>query len=189
MARPESLTVPNLLTLLRLVLVPVFLVLLWMGKPSWALACFAGAAITDGLDGLLARVLDQRSPLGALMDPVADKVLLFAALTALVLSNHLPAWLWTGVVMRDLFLTGVAWTVRRRHLRIDVTPSRVGKYATFSLSLLIVLVLLNEVAPGAAGLHAYTRVFTLLAGLAVVLSAVQYVGRFGRLLWNPPPPA
>jgi cardiolipin synthase len=187
-SRPEYVTIPNALTLLRLASVPVFLVFMALGNAEAALICFVGAAITDALDGLLARVLHQQSRVGAVLDPVADKLLVFAALSALVFSRQLPWWLWTGVVLRDVFLAAVAWTVRRRRIEVDVKPTRVGKYATFSLSLLVVLVLVRGVLPNSEQLHLYARELTLVAGLAVLISAVQYVGRFGRILIHPPAP-
>src|SRR3954471_2323984 len=96
------LTLPNALTLLRIILAPVFLVLYVRGDTLRALAAFAAAAATDGLDGLVARVLDQRSHLGAVLDPIADKFLAACALFALAGRGQLPMWLPVFVLSRDL---------------------------------------------------------------------------------------
>jgi cardiolipin synthase len=127
-------------------------------------------------------MLHQQSWLGALLDPLADKVLMFSALSALVLAQRLPLWLWLGILIRDLFLTVVAAAVRYRQIHLDATPSRVGKYATFSLSLLVTLVLIEATLPPSVALHLYVRLLTVVSGLAVAISAVQYFSRFGRLL-------
>src|SRR5262249_5506825 len=85
--------VPNFLTGLRLAAVPVFVVLLLEGMPGAALAVFVGAMITDWLDGIAARVLKQFTPLGAILDPIADKLLGVSALVLLCLTGRLPIWM------------------------------------------------------------------------------------------------
>src|ERR1700750_1650434 len=88
------LTVPNLLSVLRLLGVPVFLwLLLGPHADGWALAVLAGSGFTDWADGVLARRLDQHSELGALLDPLADRLYIFATLVGLVLRHILPLWL------------------------------------------------------------------------------------------------
>jgi cardiolipin synthase len=181
-ARPDWLTVPNLLTLSRLALVPVFLILQLRGYPGLALACFGLAGVTDWFDGFLARVLHQESKLGALLDPVADKALVVAALAGLVAQGRVPFWILGLVLLRDGYMMLLAGSVRWRHLRVTVHPSRVGKYAAASLTLLVLLSLIRGATGENAKLHAYTQVLGVLAGLALVVSGVQYVFRFGHLL-------
>lgn len=189
MARPQWLTVPNAITLVRLGLVPVFVVLHALGEPRWAAVCFAVASLSDGLDGLLARLLDQRSKLGALLDPIADKVLVFAALCTLIAERRLPIWLLGFVVFRDGWMIFGAWIVRRKNLEIPTAPSRIGKYATFTLTTLVVLSLLDQIAT-LPWLHAYVMAIGFVAGLCVVVSTLQYFSRFGYLFFAPPrPPA
>ncbi len=172
--------VPNGITLVRFLLVPVFVALYFTARYDLALICFAVASLSDGLDGLLARVLDQRSRLGALLDPMADKLLVFAALVALTAEERLPLWLLGLVVARDLYMAAVALAVRSRHLRLEVTPTRVGKYATFTLLLLVVICLVCDshlVEPGR--LAPYVPPVGFVAALAVVVSALQYLRKFG----------
>jgi cardiolipin synthase len=184
-ARPDWLTAPNVVTLFRLALVPVFLAFHLIGHADWALACCSVAALSDVLDGLLARVLNQRSKLGAMLDPIADKALVFAALSSLVLEQRIPPWLWGLVVLRDAGLIVGALMVRHRRLDVPVQPTRIGKYATFTLTLLVVLALTDQILSSAL-LHAYTQVVGIIAGLCVVISALQYLDRFVTLFSSRP---
>ena len=184
--RSVWLTVPNLLTLLRLGLVPVFAVLHLTGRPGWALLCFLLAALSDWLDGLAARILDQRTQLGAFLDPLADKVLLGVALLLLVLERVAPLWLLLLVLVRDLAeALGVA-VVRRKRLELPAAPSRVGKYAAFALTCLVVLGLLDETFSDSPNIHAWFQVAGYFTGLCVAISTIQYFVRWGYL-WVAPP--
>jgi cardiolipin synthase len=166
-------------------LVPVFVALDLERRPQAALAVFVFAASTDILDGLLARMLDQRSKLGAILDPVADKVLGFCALALLVWQQLLPGWLLALVLARDgLMLLGAA-VVRRKHLEVPKAPSRIGKYATFGLTCLVVLALVEQWPDAPASVHGYKAVMGLLAAGCVAISTVQYYVRFGYLFFAP----
>jgi cardiolipin synthase len=129
------LTAANQLTLLRLLLVPVFVLCMLYSRPGWALVTFAVAGATDAFDGLLARRLGQPTTLGAWLDPMADKLLLAAMFVMLTLpgmgfENRLPLWLTVLVLSRDiaivLTVAIVNLAVRRRTFR----PSLLGKAAT-----------------------------------------------------------
>lgn len=170
-------TAPNVVTLFRMVLVPAFAALELSGSSGWALGCFAVAGFSDVLDGLLARVLNQRTWLGSVLDPLADKLLSFVAVAALTLQGRLPIWLILLIGFRDAsFLTG-ALIAKRKSAPLPTTPTRIGKYATFGLVCLIVLALLDETLRSSV-LHAYTQVVGVLAGLCIVISTVQYFVRF-----------
>lgn len=190
MARPAWLTIPNIITLFRLALVPVFVALHLTGAPLWALGCFAVAAVSDGIDGLLARLLHQQSKLGGILDPIADKVLILGALSTLVIERRLPIWLLALILLRDGWMFYGALVVRRKNLEIPTAPSRIGKYATFAMTVLVVLSLVDQ-AVNSDTLHAYTAVVAFIAGLCVVVSTLQYVARYGYLFFTParsPPP-
>lgn len=180
-----ALNIPNAISFLRLLLVPVFLWLRFNGEPEWALGVFIVASASDLLDGFLARVLDQRSKLGGIIDPVADKLLVFSALVSLVWTATLPWWLLAVILIRDVPLGIGAWVVKRKNLEIPTTPSRVGKYATFAMVAVIVLALGAEspLAPPAA--VGYTVSAAIVAGLCVALSTLQYWARFGYLFFAP----
>jgi cardiolipin synthase (CMP-forming) len=97
-------TVPNLLSLLRLALVPVFLVLILSGRNFEAIIVLAVASITDYLDGYFARKLKQETRLGQLLDPAADRLYIFATLIGLAIVGYIPLWLTIVVIARDVIL-------------------------------------------------------------------------------------
>ena len=131
-----TLTLANQLTLARLLLVPALVILVIYGYNGWALITFIAAGITDGLDGLAARRAGQRTSLGALLDPMADKLLLastFIVLTlpGLDLTNRLPIWLTVLVISRDIVIVITVAAVNLAFERFTFKPSSLGKLATF----------------------------------------------------------
>ena len=97
-------TIPNLLSFLRLLLVPVFLVLIILGHDGWALIVLIFSSISDFFDGVIARRFNQQSRLGQLLDPAADRLFIFAALIGLCIRGILPWWLVAIIVGRDVML-------------------------------------------------------------------------------------
>ncbi|OFX25339.1 MAG: CDP-alcohol phosphatidyltransferase [Anaeromyxobacter sp. RBG_16_69_14] len=172
---PRIVTLPNALTLSRFVLAPVFLVLYSRGDTVRALAAFAAAAATDVLDGLAARVLSQYSRLGAFLDPIADKFLAACALFALWERGRLPLWLPLFVISRDLAQLAGAAVLRSIHRRIPVAPTRIGKYATFSLAATVVVSLAWELLdwPGAA-VAPLVAALGLITAECIAISFIQY---------------
>jgi cardiolipin synthase (CMP-forming) len=167
-------TVPNFLTLLRIGLAPIFLALYVSGDTSRALWTFAVAAATDLLDGLAARLLDQKSRLGAFLDPVADKVLEACGLLALAGRGQIPWWLPILVLSRDgaQFL-GAAW-LRGARRRIPIAPTRIGKYATFCLAATVLTALAGEFAGSPGRVAPFVAALGLLATECVMVSWLQY---------------
>ncbi len=179
------LTLPNLLTALRLVLAPVFLWLYATGDVHHALPIFAVAAGTDLLDGLAARVLRQHSRLGEILDPIADKLLAFCALLALAWAGRVPLWLPALVVGRDVVLLAGAAVLHALGVaqRLRIIPTRAGKYATFALTALVVGQLLCDVEPSLLErLSPWLAAVGLLLAFCVLLSLLQYAGVFARAL-------
>jgi cardiolipin synthase (CMP-forming) len=181
----DAWTVPNLLSYLRLIAVPLFVSLHLGGRPGWALVVFLAAALTDSLDGFLARLLDQRTKLGAFLDPLADKVLAGAALIMLFVENEAPLWMVLLVAFRDGSMALGAVVVKRKGLELPTAPSRVGKYATFALTCFIVLGLFDETFSDSPLLHAWLLVAGYFTGLCVAVSTAQYFLRWGHL-WVAP---
>ncbi|MFN0061244.1 MAG: CDP-alcohol phosphatidyltransferase family protein [Myxococcaceae bacterium] len=176
------LTVPNALTLLRLAAIPVFLVLMLTERPQAALLCFVLAAATDGLDGFLARLLKQQTEVGALLDPLADKLLAFVALTVLSWQGNVALWLWWLLAIRETGLfVGAVWA-KRRAPHHALPPTRVGKYAMLTLSLLVATALVERALVHAPRLHGYVQALTVIAAVAVAVSLVQYLARLPALL-------
>jgi cardiolipin synthase len=181
----DAWTVPNVLSYLRLLAVPVFVALHLGGRPGWALALFLAAALTDSLDGFLARLLDQQTKLGAFLDPLADKLLMGAALIMLFFEDEAPLWMVLLVAFRDGAMALGALVVRRKGLEVPAAPSRVGKYAMFALTCYIVLGLLDETFTHSPLLHAWLLVAGYFTGLCVAISTTQYFLRWGHL-WVAP---
>jgi cardiolipin synthase len=137
----------NQLTLLRMLLIPVWVILTLYGEFGWSLAVFALAGLTDLLDGVAARAAGQKSELGAWLDPVADKLLLVTTFIVLTLpdiglTNRVPLWLTVLVIFRDL---GIVVTVAIVNLAVGprtFRPSPLGKAATaiFIVSCIVVMV-------------------------------------------------
>jgi cardiolipin synthase len=188
-ARP-GLTLPNLLTAARLVLAPIFLALYVQGETVRALAAFAAAAATDVLDGLVARALDQRSRLGAYLDPIADKFLAACALFALAARGQLPWWLPVVVIGRDVAQLAGAACLRALGRSVPVAPTRIGKWATFFLAVTVVAALAGEFGDweptAVAGVVA---ALALLATECLAVSFVQYFLFFVRAILHRGPGA
>ena len=166
-------TVPNQLTFLRLGFLPFFIISIYYGYYQWALAVLIVAALTDGLDGLLARWLNQKTPLGAYLDPIADKLLLSSSFFMLALNGKIAWWLAILVLGRDvLILTAVAVILLVAGYR-PLPPSIYGKLTTTVQILLVFLVVLVAVV-GASWLEFLQDVFVYLVAGFTVLSGLHY---------------
>ena len=186
-----NLTVANQLTILRIVLVPVFVLLVVYGQLGWALVAFLVAGITDALDGLIARRAGQRTQLGAWLDPLADKLLLVTTFVVLTLPgiplvNHLPIWLTVFVISRDVVIVGVVAIVNLALGPRTFTPSSWGKLATATYVVTSVVVMyFNYRREEAAVIDVF-----IWASLGItVVSAVDYFIKLHRLINEPAPPA
>lgn len=144
-AQPSSRvwTVPNALSLLRLVGVPVFVWLLLSHRDGIGLVVLVVAGLTDYLDGKIARRFDMESRLGAILDPMADRLYIAATVVCLAIRGILPLWVVIVLVARELFILAMAPTVRRH--RLPLPPVHfIGKAATFNLLYAFPLLLLAE---------------------------------------------
>jgi cardiolipin synthase len=138
------LTIPNLLSFARLLGVPVFLwLLLGPHADGWALAVLMLSGFSDWADGVLARKLNQMSPLGALLDPLADRLYILATLFGLVLRSVIPWWLAAVLIGRDLVLLLTVPALRRRGLTA-LPVHYLGKAATFNLLYAFPLLLIGS---------------------------------------------
>lgn len=180
-------TVPNVLSLFRLAMVPAFLILYMRHAYAAAVLAFAIAAVTDLFDGLLARLLEQRSRLGAILDPLADKALGLAAILAMTLNHRLPLWFLAITLFRDAVVVLIAAVARARHVRLKPRPSRIGKSATFFVNAAVILALIHQIAY-APWLTPVVVALILIAGESVLAAALQYLVRFGPVLWGRPVP-
>ena len=169
-------TVPNILSMLRLAGVPLFVYLL-LGPQAdgWAIAILMVAGVTDWADGKLARILNQRSRLGALLDPAADRLYILATLVAFVLRDVVPIWVVAILLGRDV-LVGLSLLLLRRHGYQALQVNYVGKAATFNLLYAFPLLLLAVGSSGVADFVApVAYAFTAWGGVLYLISGMAYV--------------
>ncbi|WP_391486558.1 CDP-alcohol phosphatidyltransferase family protein, partial [Amycolatopsis bartoniae] len=172
----EAFNVPNMLSLLRLAGVPVFLwLLLGPREDGWALALLVFSALTDWLDGKLARWLDQMSRLGQLLDPAADRLYIGATLVAFLVRGIVPWWLVVPLVVREL-VVGVCILLLRRNGFLPPDVTYTGKAATFVLMYAFPFLLLTQ---GGSNVAAVARpiayAFTAWGCVLYVWSGALYV--------------
>lgn len=141
------LTVPNQLTFLRLAFIPFFIIAIKYGHYELALGILIAAAGSDGLDGLLARGLNQKTPLGAYLDPIADKLLLSSSYFVLALKTKIPWWLAILVLSRDVLILAACAVILLTIGYRPFPPSIFGKATTFFEVLLVVVALVGASWP------------------------------------------
>jgi cardiolipin synthase len=168
----------NCLTVLRILLIPVFVSLLVYRRPALALLVFALAAVTDLLDGYVARRRGSQSRLGAFLDPMADKLLLTASFVTLTYLKTLPFWITAVVLTRDVILVMGALLIHMVGGRIHPRPTWAGKAATFFQILTVLTGLLARYFHWSVGLS----VFIWLAAAFTVVSGLQYLVQGMRFL-------
>ncbi|HET7787151.1 MAG TPA: CDP-alcohol phosphatidyltransferase family protein [Myxococcales bacterium] len=176
--------VPNSLTALRLLALPVFLWLFLSGRLVAALGVFVGAMVTDWLDGIAARALKQFTKIGAMMDPVADKLLGLSGLGVLTWTHRLPAWLLWLMVFREVCIFSAIGILTRTGRRYDIRPTRFGKYSTAFLTVTIIFGLVQGARE--APLGAPLIALALLSAQCIVVSWAQYLAIFIELMRRPP---
>ncbi len=181
-------TIPNLLSMLRLAGVPLFLYLLLGPRADgWAILVLAVGGFTDWLDGKLARLLDQQSRLGALLDPAVDRLYILAALIALGVRDVVPWWVVAVLIGRDLVLAATLPVLRRR----GYGPYRVsylGKSATFLLLYAFPLLLLGQGSGFFPDLARPIGIGFACWGTAIYLySGVLYLSQFVLAMRSPAP--
>ncbi len=176
-------SIPNYLTLFRILLTPVFFITLVSYTPEkeWlrflALGIFVLASVTDALDGLLARFLKQRTALGQMLDPLADKVLLLSAYVGLLFVGTLPLrpplWITITIIFRDLILLFGFFTLHFASVKMEVVPNLWGKLTTVSQMLLLCFILLEW--PLAIPLSYLTVTFTILSGIIYLTRGLKFI--------------
>jgi cardiolipin synthase len=176
--RRDWLTVPNALTFLRIALTPLFGYFWWHHWFVLAIATFAVAAASDFFDGLAARVLDQRSKLGQVLDPAADKLMVLVAFVTAAATGAVPWWLAALVIGRDVVLaTGgalFAFVFRGILGPERWRPTRIGKYATFFTVFTIGLALVHAITEWEK-LRPFVGALGIMSAACTTVSGIQYV--------------
>ncbi|MBI2216365.1 MAG: CDP-diacylglycerol--glycerol-3-phosphate 3-phosphatidyltransferase [Candidatus Rokubacteria bacterium] len=168
----------NWLTVLRILLIPVFVALLVYRRPGVALMTFTVAALTDLLDGYVARRRGIQSRLGAFLDPTADKLLLVASFATLTWLRVLPAWIMIVVVSRDAILVIGSFLIQLVGGRIHPRPTWAGKAATFFQILTVLSGLLTRYFSWRIDLSPVlwlAAFFTIVSGLQYIVHGMRYL--------------
>ncbi len=139
---------PNLLSLLRLLLVPVFLWLLLADYLVWGLVVLAAAGASDWLDGVIARKFNQITELGKVLDPAADRLYIFATLIGLTINGNIPLWLAVVIIARDVMLL-LVYPMLASHGYGPLPVHFIGKAGTFALLYALPLLLMADIWPQA----------------------------------------
>lgn len=181
-------TIPNLLTFLRMGLIPVFASLLFYGYSGWALAVFLIAGISDGVDGFVARRFKQQSELGTILDPIADKLLMTVAFIVLTMPNvlqpskHLPVpfWVTAAVIGRDVLIVTVAGAINIMTGFHNFKPSWLGKLSTTVQVAAVTLILVAAVF----GYSFYLPTTYFIVVLLAFASGIHYIFFVARLMMD-----
>lgn len=172
-----------MITLLRFLLVPAIVFALLTGEMDWALAGFLLAGISDGVDGFIARQFNQRSELGAYLDPIADKLLLVSVFVVLGYMGELPLWLVIAAVSRDALIVGGVLLSTIMGNPVEVKPIFVSKANTLVQIVLAALVLSElslefSLGPLRVVLVYLSGLLTLASGAAYLVSWIKHMGGY-----------
>lgn len=172
-------SLPNALTLIRILLIPLFVIFLISKSFHSAFITFVVAGITDGLDGFVARIWNQRTDLGSYLDPIADKLLLASAFVTLAILRIIPSWLTVIVLSRDMLIALGFWVLTMTNHKPMVKPRFTSKITTVFQILTVIWALLSV-------LHWRTEflfpIFIKLTAFFTILSGVHYIYIGNKLL-------
>lgn len=166
-------TIPNIITIARLLSVPLIVLWLLEGAAAWAFMLFVLSGISDAVDGLLARRFGMASRLGAYLDPVADKALIVSIYCTLGMLDVLPLWLPVIVVSRDVLIIGAVLLASLMQRPLDIKPLRVSK-ANTAAQILLASAALAELSFG-LGWEAIVAALSWLVAALTIASAAAYL--------------
>ena len=181
----QVLTVPNQLTLLRMVVLPFVLISMIYGQHTASLWLFVAAALTDVIDGVVARRFNQKTRLGQYLDPIADKLLLSSCFVAQSVNGAIPWWLTILVLLRDVIIIATVLVVVLTTSVRNFPPSLLGKTNTVVQFITLITVLLNNVIRAGWSQGVITALVALTA-VTTVFSAVHYALEVSRRLYAYP---
>jgi cardiolipin synthase (CMP-forming) len=170
-------TIPNLLTILRVLLVPIFIIYMINDRAMGSLIIFLIASISDAVDGFIARIFHQKSDLGAHLDPLADKILLISAYITLAVLKMIPPWLAILIISRDVIILLGVLVLYINQRPVKVHPSLLSK-STTCLQIGTILMILSSGYISIEPIKIYAFWFT--SGLTIA-SGLQYI-RIGLLI-------
>lgn len=166
-------TIPNIITMFRIATVPVLIILLHDYQYGWAFLVFLVSGISDGLDGFIAKRFNMSSELGAILDPLADKALIFSSYLMLMILGDLPFWLFLTVIFRDVLILVGSLIYVAFNGQVKMAPSYLSKLNTFTQIFLVVTILAQKTFgldyPG------FTEFLIYATFVTTIISGVHYV--------------
>ncbi|OQX09636.1 MAG: hypothetical protein BWK80_46690 [Desulfobacteraceae bacterium IS3] len=179
-----AVNIPNILSLSRILLTPLFVICLQRGMFSVALLVFAVAGISDALDGLFARCFNQKTVLGAYLDPIADKILLMSAFVSLAVLKIIPGWLAVIVISRDIVIVAGFAVSEITNINIEVRPSFVSKCTTLIQLFTVFFTLLNSESLIYMKAELIEKILYWLTACLTIISGLHYIYIGMNLLQN-----
>jgi cardiolipin synthase len=168
----HQISIPNILTLLRILLTPLLVIFLLKDMNLAALCVFIIAGVSDGLDGFIARFFNQRTELGAFLDPIADKLLLMSSFIVLAILGIVPGWLTVIVLSRDILIVTGIIIIKLFDIQVKIRPSMISKCTTV-VQLLTVLIILIE--PNFHHLTLTKQIFYWATAILTTSSGLHYM--------------
>jgi len=179
-------TVPNFITTIRIILTPIFVIYLINDQIITGLILLIISGVSDGVDGLVARLFNQKSKLGAYLDPVADKIILISAFVTLTIKGFLPAWITVMVISRDIMILIGVLILFLNGMKINIRPAITSKITTCFQFITLITVLSKDWFPK---LQVYFPCLFYLTALFTIISFLQYMYHWFKLTWESKDPA
>ena len=176
-------TIPNIITMIRILLTPIFVIYVINDQLLTGLIILVICGVSDGLDGLIARVFKQKSRLGSYLDPLADKIILMSAFIALSIRGFLPSWLSVAVISRDiLILTGII-ILYLTGVELNIKPVISSKITTCFQFATVIAVLAREYLVPYRDYYLYLYYVT---ALFTIISFLQYLYQWQKMMSDKP---
>ena len=175
--------IPNFLSLLRIILVPVFIIFLIQESYTNALVTFVLAGLTDVFDGILARVMNKQTKLGSFLDPIADKILLASSFVTLSILGLIPSWLTVIIISRDFIILFGIVILSMMSIAYEIKPAFVSKITTaMQLATIFFTLLYKAVTHDISynwiiSLFWLTALFTVVSGLIYIIRGIKFINR------------
>jgi cardiolipin synthase len=175
--------IPNFLSLLRIILVPVFIIFLMQESYTNALLTFVLAGLTDVFDGTLARVMNKQTKLGSFLDPMADKILLASSFITLSILGLIPSWLTVIIISRDFIILIGIIILSMMSITYEIKPAFVSKVTTaMQLATIFFTLLYKAITHDISynwivSLFWLTALFTVVSGLIYIIRGIKFINR------------
>ncbi len=177
--KSSDMTVPNLITTVRIILAPIFVIYLINDQLLNGLIVLLISGVSDGVDGLVARVFNQKSRLGTYLDPLADKIILVSAFVALTTRGFLPSWLTVMVISRDIMILVGVIVLFLNDLQFHIKPSVSSKITTVFQFVTVIAVLSRGFIGPVSGYLIYLFYAT---AILTIISFLQYMYQWFRII-------